>query len=100
RLGKRTVWDLLSPHLWWLERFVQAETVFGCTLYVDTRETGGRYIYYFGIWEPNLTRWIQERLSPDDTFIDVGANIGYYSLLAAKLGSQVVAIEAAPRTFA
>jgi len=98
-LGKRTVWRLVAPHLNWLEGYVQAKTIFGSTLCVDTRETGGRYTYYFGIWEPNLTRWIQERFSPGDTFIDVGANIGYFSLLAAKLGGKAVAIEAAPRTF-
>jgi FkbM family methyltransferase len=98
--GKSAVWGLVSPHLNWLERFTKARTVFGSTVYVDTRETCGRYIYYFGIWEPYLSRWIQGRLSPGDTFIDIGANVGYYSLLVAKLGGQVVAIEAAPRTFA
>jgi hypothetical protein len=43
------------------------------------------YIYYFGVWEPNITRWIVRRLASGDMFIDVGANVGYYSLLASKL---------------
>src|SRR5207249_2412898 len=58
--------------------------------------------YYFGMWEPHISRWIDERLSPGDTFIDVGANIGYYSLLAARrVGptGSVVAIEPSPKTF-
>jgi len=38
-------------------------------------------------------------LAPGDTFVDVGANIGYYSLLASRLVGQtgrVYAIEASP----
>ena len=41
-------------------------------------------IYYFGIWEVPLSRWIEQTLRPRDTFVDVGANIGYFSLLAAS----------------
>ena len=29
----------------------------------------------------------------DEQVLDIGANIGYYTLLAAKLGQQVVAVE-------
>ena len=31
--------------------------------------------------------------NPNAIFVDLGANIGYYSLLAAKLGHFVVAVE-------
>src|SRR5205823_8966527 len=68
----------------------------------DTRDTIQQYIYYFGVWEPHLTRWIVRRLVCGDAFIDVGANVGYYSLLASKLvgtSGSVVAIEASPATF-
>lgn len=46
-----------------------------------------------------MTRWLQTRLLPGDTFIDVGANIGYYSVLASGLvgeAGRVVAVEASP----
>jgi FkbM family methyltransferase len=99
-LGKRSVWGHVAAHLWWLESYVNAKTVFGSVLRVDARDIGGRYLYYFGIWEPNLTKWIAERLGPGDTFVDVGANVGYYSLLAARVAARVVAIEAVPRTYA
>jgi FkbM family methyltransferase len=59
-----------------------------------------RKIAYFGIWEPNLTAYIRRTLRPGDVFVDVGANIGYYSLLAASLvrsTGAVVAIEASPQ---
>jgi FkbM family methyltransferase len=56
----------------------------------------------FGVWEPVLTRWLEARLSPGDTFIDVGANVGYFSILASRLvgpNGSVVAIEASPTIF-
>ena len=100
--GKATVWKCLPAHLWWLESRAKASTFFGGTLDVDARDMCGRYIYYFGVWEPNLTAWIESRLRPGDCFIDVGANVGYFSLLASTLVGQsgkVVSIEALPRTF-
>lgn len=33
-------------------------------------------------------------LRPGDLFVDVGANVGLYALLAASLGSEVIAVEA------
>ena len=57
------------------------------------------YLYLFGVWEPDVTAFIRRRLSPGDTFVDVGANIGYHALLAAGIlveTGRVVAIEASP----
>ncbi|WP_017600171.1 FkbM family methyltransferase [Nocardiopsis lucentensis] len=59
-----------------------------------------RYLYTFGTWEPHLTAWITHRLKTGDTFVDVGANIGYYTMLASHLVGpigHVAAIEPAPR---
>jgi FkbM family methyltransferase len=94
--GKDILWKYLASHLWWFETHVEARTLFGNTLFVDAGEIIGRYIYYFGLWEPNVTNWICERLCPGDVFIDVGANVGYYSLLASQLvgdSGRVIAIE-------
>jgi FkbM family methyltransferase len=96
------LYSFVAAHLWWLETRVNALTVFGCTLQVDASDIVGKHIYYFGIWEPYLTRWIQHRLRPGDLFIDVGANIGYYTLLVSKLvgdTGKVVSIEALPEIF-
>ena len=50
-----------------------------------------------GKYEPYLTKLMIEilkQVQDDETvFVDVGANIGYYSLLAAKKGARVIAIE-------
>src|SRR5688572_13533841 len=39
------------------------------------------YLWIFGVWEPDLTRFIRDRLKHGDAFVDVGANIGYYSII-------------------
>lgn len=57
------------------------------------------YVYLFGMWEPDLVAFLRRRMRPGDTFIDVGAHIGYVSALASKLvgpRGTVVAIEASP----
>jgi FkbM family methyltransferase len=59
-------------------------------------------IFFFGVWEPAISGYISAALNPGDTFIDVGANVGYYSLLASKLVGRkghVFALEASPTIF-
>jgi FkbM family methyltransferase len=76
--------------------------MFGMTIEGDAQDIIQQYIYYFGVWEPHVTAWITSRLRSGDTFVDVGANVGYYSLLASKLvglPGRVVAIEASPSIF-
>lgn len=55
------------------------------------------YLYLFGVWEPDLSEFIRSRLAPGDTYVDVGANVGAFVMLAAdRVGTtgEVVAIEA------
>lgn len=54
-------------------------------------------------WEPSSTQWVLEHLCAGDTFVDVGAHVGYYTLLAAKAvgdGGRVYAFEPDPGNFA
>lgn len=46
-------------------------------------------------YEPVLTEFIRKVLGPDDVFVDVGANEGYFSILASKLlkSGKVLAFE-------
>lgn len=56
-----------------------------------------------GIGEPEVQKAIIQHLCPDMTFYDVGANIGFFSLMAARLvGPQgrVVSFEADPEVAA
>jgi len=48
---------------------------------------------------PEMLVW-QRVLSPGQIFVDVGANIGLYSVFAADLGAHVIAIEPGPKTAA
>lgn len=55
-----------------------------------------------GPWEPQETRLLISLLRPGDTFIDIGAYVGYYALLAARrVGptGRVIAFEPAPKNF-
>lgn len=71
----------------------------GYRMYVDlTDELVGAAIAG-GHYEPHVTRAISSTLQPGDTFVDLGANIGYYSLLAAAIvgpGGRVIGFEARP----
>lgn len=49
-----------------------------------------------GGYEPAVTALLVDRLGPGRGFVDVGAWIGPYTLLAAALGSSVVAFEPDP----
>ncbi len=40
---------------------------------------------YFDLFAPELSSLILRTLRPGDTFLDCGANVGYFSFLAAPL---------------
>lgn len=50
-----------------------------------------------GTFEPDETALISRLLQRTDRFIDVGANLGYYTCLALQSGRGVLAIEPQPR---
>jgi len=70
-------------------------------MYVDTRDTMiTPQLITTGMWEPALTRLTAQKLKAGMTVVDVGANVGYFTLLAAAVtGPQgrVVAFEPEPR---
>jgi FkbM family methyltransferase len=54
------------------------------------------------IYEPEITRFVIENIKNSDKFIDVGANIGYYSILASrniKNTSEIYSFEPVIETF-
>jgi FkbM family methyltransferase len=76
-------------------------TKWGAKIYVDTRDiTIAPHIMLQGDWEPWITNCMSVLLQkhPGCTFIDVGANVGWYTLLACGLGAgHVFAFEPNPR---
>lgn len=59
-------------------------------------------VLMFGVWEPVLTEFLRRRLHPGRVFVDVGANVGWFTTVASRSvgpSGSVVAIEAAPSLF-
>lgn len=94
----RSVNDYYAQH----QRPFTTRTIPGFLITGDTRDFIQRHIFVYGVWEPHLSRWITEALGPGDGFVDVGANIGYFSLLASKIvgrRGRVISVEASPSIF-
>lgn len=75
----------------------------GTTFLVPSlREPIGFYLLVDGVYELKATNFVLEHLKPGSVFIDIGANIGVFTIPAAlKVGPTgcVVAIEPSPRVF-
>lgn len=79
--------------------FDDAPTPFGFRIGGTTADLLQRNVYLFGVWEPGISRWVASHLREGDVVVDVGANVGYLSLLAARrVGPRgaVVAFEPVP----
>lgn len=60
-----------------------------------------RFLAIAGIREPHITEVMKRDLREGEIFVDIGANIGYYALLEAKMlgnNGKVYAIEPVPDT--
>ena len=55
-----------------------------------------KYLYLYGIHEPESTRVYSEIIPKDAIVVDIGANIGYFALIEARRAQKVYAIEPEP----
>jgi FkbM family methyltransferase len=73
----------------------------GTRMLVDTKSLDiGIHLLTLGRWEPQYTALFSRLVRPGDTVLDLGANIGVYTLLAARLvgpTGRVHAFEPNPR---
>lgn len=70
---------------------------------VDLSDVAGRMLATSGVWEPHVTAAFGSCLSRGDVCVDVGAHVGYYTLVASKRvgpNGHVYALEPAPDNFA
>lgn len=64
---------------YWKKDFVFVD---GLKLWLDPVDS--LRLSVFGNWEPTASEFFENRIRPGDVVIDVGAHIGWYTLLAAK----------------
>lgn len=72
----------------------------GFKLYIMSDDYIGASIDREKVYEPHVTNIVRKTLSEGDTFLDVGANIGYFSMLASsivKSTGNVIAFEPNPQ---
>jgi FkbM family methyltransferase len=71
-------------------------------MYVDSRDLSlTPHLLLQGYWEPEVTRFFLRTVKPGMRIVEVGANVGYYTLLASSLvgpTGRVLAFEANPAT--
>jgi len=81
---------------------IRAKTFWGEEMLVVMPELVSRAIYHYGYYEEGLTKMVLEYLKPGMVFIDIGAHLGYYTLLASTIvgdAGQVHAFEPTPSTY-
>ena len=74
----------------------------GYTFACDLRDSIAREVCFMGYYEPQETALLRWLLKPGMIFVDVGANWGYFTLLAAHLvggHGRVLSLEPDPRMF-
>lgn len=50
----------------------------------------------FGMYEPHESALFRQAISPTDIVVDIGANVGYFALIAARRAARVIAFEPEP----
>ncbi len=93
--GKYRLISLFAP-----KQGVRSANIFGYRMDLDLSDWIQRNMY-FGCYEQPQTSRILSHLRPGMTFVDVGANVGYYTAMASSLvgAGRVVAYEPNPYAF-
>lgn len=80
---------------------VEVDTAVG-TLWLDGTDAHlTPWVQRQGVWEADVMRFLTRRLGPGGVFADVGANVGFHTVLAAQIvgpSGKVFAIEPVPTT--
>lgn len=75
-----------------------ARTFWGASIEVTLPELVSCELERYGLIEPGLTALFIDVVEESSIVYDVGAHLGYYSMLAAELGAEVHAFEPSDRT--
>lgn len=77
------------------------KTTDGCEIVLDPSDTGYRYSYFLGEYEPAVSRCIRNAVEPGDVCLDIGANAGWFTIMLMKLAGpagEVHSFEPVPGT--
>ena len=98
--GKNTVYEQLFGTS---QKWLRVPTKFGRLIYLCLSDIAvSKVILLKGEWEPEVEKGIRSLITPDSVFVDVGANLGWFSLLVADYqernsgSGHVISIEANP----
>jgi FkbM family methyltransferase len=97
RDGKAYFYDKLHPHLMPGERLLTVTLDKGFRMRLDLEDAEQRKVYFFGHYHERYEAALVARLlDPGEVFWDVGANVGYFALVAAAAvgeNGEVLAFE-------
>ncbi len=97
RDGKAYFYKSLNRHLAPAERYVTVKLDKGFRMKLDLADEEQRKIYFYGHYHERYeARMVLALLDMDEVFWDIGANIGYFSLIAAtalRNSGQILAFE-------
>ncbi|MCL4502652.1 MAG: FkbM family methyltransferase [Deltaproteobacteria bacterium] len=97
RDGKAYFYDKLHPYLMPDERLLTVTLDKGFRMRLDLEDAEQRKVYFFGHYHERYeAALVASLLDPGEVFWDVGANVGYFSLVAAAAvgeTGEVVAFE-------
>lgn len=95
-------WRIMAKLSFWNGGIASA-TVLGKKMFLDLSDrTICENLYVRRVWEPQVTRHLRTFLSQGMTVLDIGANVGYYTLLFSELvgsNGRVFAFEPEPSRF-
>lgn len=60
----------------------------GYEMLVFANEDVGRQIWLFGSYEPDETRFFRDSIRTNDVCLDIGGNVGYFSLLMSRAATS------------
>lgn len=100
RIGGGLYWiaqEALMKRLRWNGNRYREVRIKGLAMIVDITDGAGRHPHFYAMpYEKAVTDAIVTALTPGDVFLDVGAHLGYFSTLAARVvgpSGRVIAFE-------
>jgi FkbM family methyltransferase len=82
------------------KEFAEVKTIHEFSIYVDKEDYAvGKQIQEIKNYEPDISNLFKSYLKEDSCFIDIGANIGFYSLLTASISKKGKIFSFEPNTF-